>query len=190
MIIFVGSTNPVKINVVRLAAQSKWPDVKVTGFETASGISEQPLSDEETHQGAINRATSALQQGLVTLSAQEKSQSILGIGLEGGVFTDAQGQMWSTVWAVLVDSDGNQFEANGARVKVPQVVADAIRTGQEMGPIMQQLTGEHDVRKKQGMFGIITNNFVTRTEEYSTIAKMAIGLWYGQGWDAALRSSL
>lgn len=188
MTFFVGSTNPVKINAVRLAAGDTWPDLEVLGFETKSGVPDQPLTDEQTRAGAINRASSALKQGLAALAAEQQSHEFLGFGLEGGVLTDGQGQMWSTVWAAVITPDGDIFEANGARVKVPTVVADAIRRGEEMGPIMQQLTGFQDVRKKQGMFGIITNNFVTRTEEYGSIAKMALGLWYGQDWDAQLSS--
>jgi non-canonical (house-cleaning) NTP pyrophosphatase len=42
------------------------------------------------------------------------------------------------------------------------------------------LSGEKDVRSKQGMIGIITNGFVDRTEEYTGITKMALGLWYGR----------
>lgn len=187
MTIFVGSTNPVKINAVQQAAIDHWPDLKVQGFATKSGINEQPLTDEETRQGALNRAQGALAEGLDTVTNPAKP--ILGIGLEGGVFTDDDQQMWSTVWAVVVDSDGKVFEANGARVKVPATVAQIISQGEEMGPILQKLTGVTDVRKKQGMFGVITNNFVNRTEEYSALAKMALGLWYGQGWEDKLTAS-
>jgi len=184
MTIFVGSTNPVKINAAHQAAIDHWPNLTVQGFVTQSGVKDQPLSDEETRQGALNRAQSALNQGLTTLLTPVVP--ILGIGLEGGVLTDDQGQMWSTVWAAVIDTQGHVFEANGARVKVAKVIATAISQGQEMGPIMQKLTGLSDVRKKQGMFGIITNNFVNRTEEYSALAKIALGLWYGQGWEQKL----
>ncbi|MBT4358433.1 MAG: DUF84 family protein, partial [Candidatus Pacebacteria bacterium] len=38
MQIYVGSTNPVKINSVINAASETWPEVQVQGFKTASGI--------------------------------------------------------------------------------------------------------------------------------------------------------
>lgn len=183
MIIFVGSHNPVKINAVKVAAQETWPEVQVFGYDVPSKVSSQPLSDQETLTGATNRASAAMAAGV---TEYHPTDTCLAVGLEGGVLTDNEGQMWSTVWAVVLDQEGKIFEANGARVKVPQIIADPISKGQEMGPIMQQLTGEQDVRSKQGMFGIITQNFITRTEEYAGIAKMALGLWYGQGWDASL----
>lgn len=188
MTIFVGSTNPVKINSVRLATQEHWPDAEIIGLEVQSGIKEQPLTDEETRLGAQNRAKSVLAQGL---ASREKNpdETYIAIGLEGGVFENDNGEMWSTVWAVLVDTGGRLFEANGARVKVPEIIAEKIRSGQEMGPIVSAVTGEENIKHKQGMFGVITKNFVTRTQEYSTIAKMALGLWFGRDWDSKLQST-
>lgn len=184
MTVFVGSTNPVKLHAVQLALRDVYPDAQVLGFETESGVGDQPLSDEETMLGARNRARAALAAGQV---AHPEVTDVLGLGLEGGVFSTKQDGMWSTVWVVVADPAGQLYEANGARVRVSEVIAQRIRDGQEMGPIMQQLTGISDVRKKQGMFGIITNNYVDRTEAYSAIAKCAIGLWYGRDWDASLK---
>lgn len=185
MHIFVGSHNPVKINSVVGAASETWPGVHVEGFDVPSGISEQPLSDKETKQGAINRAITALDEGLTKFEVdgfEFTDDEVLGVGLEGGVFEDEDGQMWSTVWAVVTDKTGFFEYANGARFQVPDIVADRIRKGEEMGPIISKVVGESDVRKKQGMIGITTKGFVDRTEEYQGIAKLALGLWYGRDW--------
>lgn len=181
MNLFVGSTNPVKTNAVTVAASETWPDCTVLGFETESGVSEQPRTDEETRTGAQNRARAALESGLEKSQKNDAQESPahLGIGLEGGVTELADG-MYSTVWVCVVDSQGTMTEANGARFKVPEKIANHIREGKEMGPIVAQLSGEKDVRSKQGMIGIITNGFVDRTEEYTGITKMALGLWYGR----------
>ncbi len=178
MHIFVGSTNPVKINAVIQAASETWPAVQVEGYEVESGVADQPRSDEETKQGSINRAKNVLS---VATKFGNKDE-VLGIGLEGGVFENKQGEMWSTVWVSVVDQEDNVFSSNGARFLVPSIVADRIRQGEEMGPIIAEVVGEHDVRSKQGMIGVITKNFVDRTEEYMSIAKLALGLWYGRHW--------
>lgn len=189
MKIFVGSTNPVKINAVITAASETWPQVSVTGLDVPSQIREQPLSDEETRQGAANRARAALAAGLKTLTETLANDQVLGVGLEGGVLTDSNQDMWSTVWITVIDQEGNLFEANGARFKVDPIVAEPIKKGEEMGPIIAQIVGQDDVRSKQGMIGVITANFVDRTEEYSGIAKMALGLWYGRNWKQNLPTS-
>lgn len=189
MTIFVGSSNPVKVNAVKNAAIGTWPELIITGHEVASGISEQPMSDEETKKGALNRAKAALKSGMAATKNSQKNETFLGLGLEGGVFENESGEMWTTVWAVVVNAQNQTWSANGARIQVPELIAELIRNGQEMGPVVQQLTGESNVKQKQGMFGIITKNFVTRTEEYTQIAKIALGLWYGQDWDQDLQKS-
>ncbi|MDQ3008709.1 MAG: inosine/xanthosine triphosphatase [bacterium] len=184
MIIFVGSQNPVKIAAVSQAAAALKPQA-VTGFAVPSNVSEQPMTDPETRQGAYNRAMAAMVEGKKTLVPESKT-TLLAIGLEGGVTKNEDGELWSTVWASVVDEEGKRFEANGGRVRIPEPIAAAILSGGEMGPIMEKMMGIDNLKHKQGMFGIITNNFVDRTSEYSTIAKIALGLWYGQGWDESL----
>jgi inosine/xanthosine triphosphatase len=179
MYIFVGSTNPVKVNAVTQAASETWPDVKVMGYGVASGIDAQPRSDEETRQGARNRAAAALKAG----QNEQMSAQALGVGLEGGVFELGE-ELWSTVWVVVTDGTGRFFEANGARFKIDDVLADIIKAGEEMGPVVARVTGVNDVRSKQGMIGVVTGGFVDRTEEYSSIAKLALGLWYGREWNS------
>ena len=100
MQIFVGSSNPVKINAVTIACSETWPTVAVTGIDVPSGVTAQPIGDTETRTGARNRAVAALDQGLRGLDSQGVSYSakeVLGIGLEGGV-TEVDGEYWSTVW--------------------------------------------------------------------------------------------
>jgi inosine/xanthosine triphosphatase len=187
--IFVGSTNPVKVNAVTTAASETWPEVMVHSIDVPSGINDQPIGDQETSQGARNRAQAALEDGITQLQSDRPDSqppNTLGVGLEGGVFHH-QGGLWSTVWVAVTDTQGNIFEANGARFKVPDLIADLIKEGKEMGPVVERLVGEADVRSKQGMIGVITNNFVDRTEEYTGITKMALGLWYGRDWAAGLQ---
>lgn len=210
MKIAVGSTNPVKINAVITAASETWPDVLVKGFDVSSGVDDQPRSDKETMTGAINRAKGALEEILrlsgslqTTRDAQDgktdipslsvlsknSDDQVLGVGLEGGVFTNEEGELWSTVWAAVIDQDGFFFTANGARCKVPEPIADLIQQGQEMGPVVDKFVKGGSVRQKEGMIGVITKGFVDRTEEYRAIAKFALGLWYGKDWDKFDRKS-
>lgn len=191
MRIFVGSTNPVKINAVTQAIAETFPSAIVTGVDVPSGVSDQPMNDTETRQGARNRAVAALDDGYLknesSVDSDNEEEVQLGVGLEGGVFENEDGELWSTVWVCVVDPEGNQFESNGARFRIPARIAEAIQAGGEMGPVVDRLMGGKDVRRNQGAIGVITNNFIDRTEEYSVIAKMAIGLWYGSNWEKNLQ---
>ncbi|MFZ1720875.1 MAG: inosine/xanthosine triphosphatase [Microgenomates group bacterium] len=184
--IFVGSANPVKINATIGAASEEWPEVVVEGFDVQSGISEQPIGDVETQKGSINRAKSALELGLQKYPDLDP-HDCLGVGPEGGV-TETELGMFSTVWISVVDVEGVVKFANGARFYIPEFIAEKIRSGQELGPLAEKLVGEKDVRRKQGFLGIITKNFVDRTEEYQNLTKLALGLWYGRSWEAELSS--
>ncbi len=177
MKIFVGSTNPVKVNAGLTAAIETWPDVKAEGFAVESGVSAQPMSDEETRQGAINRAQAALTAGLKNYQGE-----CLGVGMEGGI-VDLGNEIWSTVWAAVIDQQGFLSLSAGARFKVPDSVANLIRNKVEMGHAVAEIIGEKNrnkIKQEQGLIGILTDGFVDRTEEYQGIIKLALGIWYGR----------
>jgi inosine/xanthosine triphosphatase len=118
--------------------------------------------------------------GTNRLKADEEA---LFIGLEGGVFqsdfSSNKRELWSTVWAAVLDQDEKLFLSNGARFPLPEFLSEMLLAGQEMGPSLGKLVGEENLRQKEGMIGYLTNNFTNRTDEYASIAKVAIGLWYG-----------
>lgn len=187
MQLFVGSLNPVKINAVTQAASETWPAVRVTGVDVPSGVPSQPWGDEQTRAGARNRAAAALDDGLRQLQQDGKrspaDDAMVGIGLEGGVF-ELDDQVWSTVWVVVTDQQGEWYESNGARFRIPDPIATQLRNGGELGPLFAKLSGEHNVKQGRGAIGILTNNFIDRTEEYAIIVKLSLGLWYGRDWNS------
>lgn len=182
--VFVGSTNPVKVNAIKIALEQHLPQAIVSGIEVSSGVSPQPFSDQETQQGATNRAKAALEAGIAANAKTSQDEVCLGVGLEGGVFTTDEGAIWSTVWVVVVDQAGKLYPSSGARFPLPAVVEEGLRRGEEMGTVASEVTGVHNVKQNQGLIGVITSDFVSRTEEYAAIAKMSLGLWYGRNWQA------
>lgn len=188
-LIFVGSTNPVKIQAVTLAVAGL-RQCQVNGIEVASGIPEQPLTDAVTCRGARTRARHVWLAGKKKLHGELDKQTvqnprILGVGLEGGVFCRGP-ELWSTVWAAVTEDGTHVFESNGARFRLPEILAKPILAGEEMGSVLSRLFNGADIKRQNGGIGVMTNNYVTRTEEYSSIAKLAIGLWYGQDWQRGL----
>lgn len=161
-----------------------WPDSVVQEFEVPSGVADQPRTDHETKLGAQNRAQEALIQGKMWLESENTSfrvPDIVGVGMEGGVFSEGD-ELWSTVWAAVTDSSGGFWVSNGARIKLPPEIAGPIKAGGEMGPVVSELMNIPGLRQKEGMIGAVTKGFVERTEEYQNIVKLALGLWYGQDW--------
>nr|WP_231736982.1 DUF84 family protein [Halobacterium sp. CBA1126] len=90
MRVAVGSGNPVKRDAVAAAL----PDATVDAVSVPSGVPEQPRGDDETVEGARNRAERALQSG----------EYGLGVGLEGGV-AEREGDLFLIMWAAATDGD-------------------------------------------------------------------------------------
>lgn len=185
MKIYVASKNPVKINAVTIALSESYPDVKVIGKSVPSGVSAQPMTDRETLTGSINRAK-ALKELILSKKIHPPREELLFIGAEGGVyhpsFAKKKEELWSTVWISVLDQEGNVYSASGARFRLPQVLADGILAGQELGSVVGALFDDQNLKQKSGAIGVLTKNFIDRTEEYVSIAKLAIGLWYGRTW--------
>jgi len=169
MKICVGSNNPVKVGAVRNAFEQYYPECEVIGKKVDSGIAEQPMSEEETVRGATNRAHAALE------------YADLGVGLEGGV-TTINGVMFECAWCVIVDKNGKKGMGGGLYFELPPIVADKIRTGGELGPIMNELTGEDNVKEKSGAIGIFTKGKLDRKTAYVQLVTSALIKFVSPEW--------
>ncbi len=155
----VGSTNPVKINAVRNHFVGE-----VIGVDVDSGVADQPWGDEETLLGAKQRARAAL----------ATSQSEIGIGLEGGVQIIEE-KLYVCNWGALVDKNGTEVIAGGARFPLPDNIKKMLEEGKELGPVISEYASRADVSKKEGAIGIFTNGTVSRTDMYDHLVSLLIG---------------
>jgi inosine/xanthosine triphosphatase len=163
--IAVGTLNPAKVQAVESALMSVV--AKILPVDVSSGVSNQPFSDEETIQGAVNRARNALAQ----------TGADLAIGLEGGVVETEYG-MFLCNWGALVSLKGEPILAGGARILLPQEIARQLKRGIELGVIMDQYARKKDVRKKEGAIGIFTSGYVNRSDMFTHIVKMLVGQYF------------
>ncbi|MFC3883268.1 DUF84 family protein [Bacillus songklensis] len=158
----VGTVNPAKVQAVESALISM--EAKILPVEVSSGVSNQPFSDEETIQGAVNRARNAL----------GETGADLAIGLEGGVVETEHG-MFLCNWGALVSLMGEPILAGGARILLPEEVSRSLKQGIELGDIMDEYTQKKGVRKKEGAIGIFTSGYVNRSDMFTHIVKMLVG---------------
>lgn len=148
MKIIVGSENKTKL----AAVETVFPNMSVITHKVPSDVSAQPMTDEETRQGAVNRAR----------YAQATIPGSIGIGLEGGIM-DLEGEVFLCNWGALVTAEQEVITAAGARIKLPNSFHAALAKGKELSDIMEEFTQKADIRNKEGAIGIFTNNEVTRT---------------------------
>ena len=153
MKIAIGSTNPTKVEAARRAAAKVWPEGEVVAVAIPSGVGEQPMSDDETIRGAVNRARAAL-------AAVDDAQ--IGMGVEGGVQDTPHG-LFVGGWAAVVDRNGCLGIGAGGRVLLPESIATRIRRGEELGPVMDDFSGRRNVKHEEGAIGIFTAGLIERT---------------------------
>lgn len=160
--ISVGSTNPVKLGASAEAFELVGEEVEIARFDVESGVSDQPTSDREAIEGAMKRAE----------KAKEKGEFDFGVGLEGSV-SDTDFGMFLTGWAFLIDrKDG--YLGGGGRLHLPESIASRIRNGEELGPVMDEVTGRSGVKENEGAIGIFTNGIITRKEAYRNALVFAL----------------
>ncbi|MFJ7407312.1 MULTISPECIES: DUF84 family protein [unclassified Lysinibacillus] len=164
MEIAIGTTNKAKIQSVQAIVNQYFEKVTFTYFKAPSLVSDQPITTEETRLGAINRAK----------NTSIATGAMLSFGLEGGV-TEIDGDMYICNWGALTLADGTTFTAAGAQIILPEEIAQEIRAGKELGPIMERYTQRLDIRQGAGAVGIFTQGIVTRQTMFEHIVALLIG---------------
>jgi len=161
MDIAIGSENPVK----RAAVERVRPDARLTAVGVDSGVPEQPRGRAETVAGAQNRARAAL----------AATDADFGVGPEGGVAErDPPGGLWLVMWAAVTDGTETHF-GSGPSVRLPDPVADRVRDGEELGPVLDDELGREAIAEQEGAIGVYTNGHVGRTEALSDAVAGAFG---------------
>lgn len=164
MEIAIGTTNKAKTQAVEAIVNQYFEKVTFTYFKAASQVSDQPMTTEETRLGAMNRAN----------NASTATGAALSFGLEGGV-TEIAGEMYVCNWGALTLADGTIFTAAGAQIRLPEEIAQEIRVGKELGPVMEHYTQRLDIRQGAGAVGIFTQGIVTRQKMFEHIVALLVG---------------
>lgn len=183
MKIVVGSKNPVKVRAVRKVFESYFPECAVVGEEVESGVSEQPMSELETMQGARMRADAALRQ------ARGKPGEVeYGVGIEGGVM-ELKGKLFECAWVAIIAKNSkikDQSEyieglGGGLYFELPEKIAKRIRKGEELGPIMVELM-QYDVKRSEGAIGVFSKGKLSRQEAYEQLVTQALLKFVSPEW--------
>lgn len=167
--IVVASQNPVKAGAIQGAFERLFPKqpFEIEMVAAPSGVSDQPMSDAETRQGAENRA--AVAQAL-------QPDADWWAGLEGGIAdagSDHDDGMCAFAW-IVVHSATHRGAARTATFPLPPAVAELIRRGTELGDADDQVFGHENSKQKEGAIGILTGGLVDRRTLYEHAAVMAM----------------
>ena len=166
----IGSLNPVKIEAGRRGVEAALQrPVDARGFGVESGVAEQPIGDVETQKGAMNRAVMSWQ-WYIERHGSEPSYSI---GIEGGV-AGLNHEDTMTSFAFIVVYNGVRFgTAKTVTFELPEVVANLVRTGMELGHAVDTITGRANTKLDDGAVGWLSQGVITRMGFYASAVVLA-----------------
>ncbi|WP_459193618.1 inosine/xanthosine triphosphatase [Halosimplex sp. J119] len=161
----VGSENPVKIRATERVVDDLF-DAEVAGVAVDSGVPEQPRGRTETVTGAENRAARAL---------EVDPDAAYGVGIEGGVAElDERPGLYLIMWAAV--TDGERLERGGGPLlRLPDDVAERVRSGEELGPVLDDLLDTEGVSERAGAAGVLTGEAVDRESALAHAVAGAFG---------------
>ncbi len=167
--IIVASTNPVKIQAVRQGFLRLFPQTGrlVEGVSAPSGVNVQPMTDEETLRGALNRAAAA---------RQARPQADYWFGLEGGI-SEQSGDLLAFAWvAAVARQSGGQVcgRARTGAFLLPPAVARLVRQGLELGEADDIVFGVNNSKQAGGAVGLLTGGALDRAALYEPAVVLAL----------------
>lgn len=167
--IAIGSLNQAKNTAVATAFGKAFhgSTIETRGFDVASGVVAQPTTDEESIQGAINRAQAAL---------AEFPLADYGVGLEGNTVTIAN-KMFLHGWVAIVQRQNSQIGiGHSSGIELPPSIKEGIESGEELGPLLQHMLNDTDntVRHSLGTNGVLSGGLYTREQEFIDATTVAL----------------
>ena len=177
--IALGSDRAAKIMAVRASIarvaeiDAAWRDASVVARSVKTDAPAMPLTDWELMSGARQRAL-AVREILV----DQNLGADLYVGLEGGFHSISVEGEWHTFlrgWAFVTDGRRGCFGMSPS-IEVPDaIVKDVIGGQRELGLVIDEVVGARDVRSRQGAWGVLSKDLITRSMsfEFALIAAFA-----------------
>ena len=163
--VVIASKNPVKIQAVRNGFQQMFPDdiFEFNGVSVASGVPDQPMSNDETFRGAKNRAD----------NASEAIEAFnFYVGIEGGI-EQTKNDMEAFAW-VVIKSNSRYGKSKTGTFTLPKQVVELIHQGKELGEADDIVFDRTNSKQKSGAVGILTDNAIDRTSYYTNAVILAL----------------
>ncbi|GAA4435986.1 inosine/xanthosine triphosphatase [Pontibacter saemangeumensis] len=164
-IVVVASLNPVNVWAALEGFQRMFPELRfeVATVSVPSGVSDQPLTDEETLTGARNRVANA---------RTAKPAADFWIGIEGGV-APLDGELAAFAW-VVVCSKEIVGKARSGTFFLPKAVSELVERGVELVTADDLVFSRTNSKQAGGAIGILTDNVLDRKQLYEQAVVLAL----------------
>ena len=158
MRVVLGSKNIPKRDAVIKVFSEAYPDfpIVVACVATDSGVSSHPLSASESLLGATNRAVQAQKYSPV---------ADYYVGIEGGLL-QVDDKAWEIGWIAIRNYDGRVATGLSAGIEITGRILEAIRQGQELNDVLDDMYGIGKIGNSNGFYGLATDDLVVRQQAY------------------------
>ena len=165
MKIIIASTNPVKVRAAVHGFRRLFPkdEFEPICINVPSEVAPQPLSDEETLRGALNRSHAA---------QRAYPDAAYWIGIEGGIQPIGH-EMAAFAW-IVVRSTARIGKGRTGTFFLPPTVAEIIRQGKELGEADDIVFGRSNSKQEDGAVGLLTGNVIDRADLYEHAMILAL----------------
>lgn len=167
----------VRACVARVAEiDSSWADANVVARAVSTNVPAMPLTDWQLMQGARERALAVRD----VLRARRLEAEIY-VGLEGGFHSISIEGEWHTFlrgWAYATDGKRGAFGASPS-ITVPDALAKKVIEGRrELGLVIDEVSGQRDIRSREGAWGVLSRDLVTRSLSFELALIAAFAPFY------------
>ncbi|MDD2515665.1 MAG: inosine/xanthosine triphosphatase [Candidatus Gracilibacteria bacterium] len=175
MKIAIGSTRGPKVEGVKLGVIEcpyfKGQEVEFLTFKVESGVSDMPLSFNETMLGAKNRAEILKKSGI---------EADFYVGLEGGAsMIGEKAYLFGVGYIESQNGEGHFGISN--MIEIPKKIETALyKEKKELCNVINELSGKTGVKDNGGTFYELTDGMFERTDEFKKIFELAISPFFNQ----------
>jgi inosine/xanthosine triphosphatase len=181
--IALGSDRAAKIMAVRACVariatiDPAWANANVVARRVEVNVPSMPMTDWQLMQGARERAF-ATQEALKA----RRLEADIYVGLEGGFHSVSIEGEWHTFlrgWAYATDgANRGAFGAAPSITVPPNIVKSVVESRKELGIVIDEVTGGRDIRSKQGAWGVLSRDLVTRSLSFEIALIAAFAPFY------------
>lgn len=169
----------VRASIARVASiDSSWAEATVLARPVEINAPAMPMNDWELMQGARERALAVRD-----LLRKQRRDADVFVGLEGGfhsISIEGEWHIFLRGWAYATDGKSGAFGGTPS-ISVPASLAKKVIEGKrELGLVIDEVAGVADVRSRQGAWGILSRDLVTRAMSFEVALVAAFAPFYNK----------
>ncbi len=163
--VIVASQNPIKVDCTKKAFLKTFQNqtLEIVGESLPSGVSDQPMSDEETFEGAQNRAENA---------RDRFPNADYWVGIEGGL-ASRNNELHAFAWVYILAKSKTGYSRTATFV-LPEAISKLIGQGIELGEADDIVFQRSNSKQKSGAVGILTHELIDRASYYEPAVILAL----------------